>query len=326
MRRIKIKFSKFDLSRGSQRGLGLIEVMVVIGMIVLFFSVIASVTYALKNFQENRFMLAASYVANASMDKMSSLPFSSLAARTNGDLTGITFNLGAWKTAVADDAPSAPNVLQLSRHHEKIGDATALIAAPSSNVSDGSFEAKIKLNGAAANSFAGLFFRSQDNFSYYRYVFNDEKIKFEKVSNGAPTTLWQETRIFSTTTFYKLKASFASSNIDLYLDDFRLNTTTDASFEKGDLGILVTDNELFPSIDNAQAISGLAFNWDFDNAASPSLPPTWKRQSLYDLPSAQGLLTINDLSDNLKKIIVTIKWVTAFGQRTLQTQTLITSY
>lgn len=310
----------------NQNGLGLIEVIVVIGMIVLFFSVIASVTYALKNFQENRFMITASYLVGASIDKIRSLPFSSLAARTDANLTGITFNLGAWKTAVAEDAPSAPNVLRLSRHHEKIGGAAALIAAPSSNVGDGSFEAKIRLGGASTSSFAGLFFRSQDNFSYYRYVFNDGKIKFEKVSGGAPTTLWQETRVFGTSTFYELKASFASSSIDLYLDDFHLNTITDAAFASGDLGILVTDDGLFPLIDDIQTISGLTFDWDFDNALSPALPATWKRQSLYDLPSALGLLTINDLSDNLKKIIVTIKWTTAFGQRTLQAQTLITSY
>jgi hypothetical protein len=312
----------------NKKGLGLLEVIVAISMIVLFFAVITAVTYSLRAFQENQFKISASYILQASIDEIRSLPFASLVQRTNAPLTGITFNFGSWETAQDANAPSLPNVLRLLKPHSPPpggGDVKAMIAAPSSNVENGDFEAEIKLNSSSPNSFAGLFFRSQDNFSYYRFIFNESQIKFEKVANGTPSVLWQQSRSFATSSFYKLGVSFASSNINLFLDDLELSVASDASFAKGDLGILVV-GDLAPSIDDVTVTSGLSYNWNFDSATPPNLPVTWRRYSLYDLPGGQGFLTVEDVASDIKKITVRLNWTTNFGQKSLETQTYITSY
>ncbi len=310
----------------TKSGLGLLEVIVAVGIIVLFFAVITAVTFSLRVFEEKKFEIAASQIAQASLAKIQQLPFSSLTSRTEAPLTGITFNLGLWKTAADPDAPSFPNSLRLiSKYASSTGGANALLTAPSSNVENGGFEAKIMLNSSPANSFAGLFFRSQDNFNYYRAVFNDSQIKFEKVVAGEPAVLWQETRLFSTTTFYKLKVTMAGNSMNLFLDDWPLTTVTDSGFQKGDLGIIVT-GDILPSIDDVSIVSGISFGWNFDDVGPPELPATWKRYSLYELPEAQGFLTIEDVSSDLKKIKVRLEWTTHFGRRKSETGTLITSY
>jgi len=327
MRLIKIKLSKSKFGCKPKHGLGLLEVVVSIGMIFAFFAVIAAVSYSLRAFQENRFRMAASYIVRASMDKIRSLPFAALTFRSNAPLAGITFNIGNWKTAADPDAPSAPNVLYLQKSGLLIGDTKALISAPATNVENGSIEAKIKLNSSPQNSLAGIFFRSQDNHNYYRFIFNADAIKLEKVENGAPSVLWQQTRSFATSSFYTLKVSLASSNITLSLDGFVLTLPplSDSTFGKGDVGFVVI-GDILPSIDDVSIISGLSFNWNFDNVGPPDLPITWERASLYDLPQGQGFLTVEDIASGIKKVIIKLNWTTHFGLKTLEEQTYITSY
>lgn len=121
-------------------------------MIILFFAVITAVTYSLRTFQENQFKISASYILQASIDKIRSLPFASLTQRTDAPLTGITFNFGSWETAQDANAPSSPNVLRLLKPHSPPpggGDVAAIITAPSSNVENGDLEAEIKLNSSS---------------------------------------------------------------------------------------------------------------------------------------------------------------------------------
>jgi hypothetical protein len=306
-----------------RRGIAIVEIVISIAIFGIIFIIFAGSLLSVQSRKYTNNAAAATRIAEAELEKIRSLPFDSLTPRTNADFIGLTFNMGDWRLASDASAPSPPKIISLlSAASSTVADVTGLIQPPSNELSDFTFQTKISVNPISPAGWqAGLLFRGQDNFNYYRFVFSSSNLKFEEVASSTVSTLFSMTRDSVTDTYYPIKVVASSTAFDLYFNDELIQTVNDDSFSSGSLGILGLNGAKIKFDD--VSIAGSAWNFDSDTR----FPSDWKKFGIYDLTEGRGYLTIENYggNENIKKITARVEWRDARGIKDTELETFISN-
>lgn len=299
------------------------EIVISIAIFGIIFIIFAGSLLSIQSRKYADNEAAATRIAEAEMEKIRSLSFDSLTPRTNADFVNLTFNMSDWRLANDTSAPSSPKVISLlSVASSAVADVTGLIQPPVNELTDFTFETKISINPISPIGWqAGLLFRGQDNFNYYRFIFSSSALKFEEVASSTVSTLFSRARTSVTDIYYPVKVVASSASFDIYFNDELIQTVTDDTFSSGALGIIGLNNAKIKFDDVTVASS----TWNFD--LDTQFPSDWKRFGIYNLTEGRGYLTIENYNgnENLKKITARVEWRDSRGLRSKELQTFISN-
>lgn len=259
------------------------------------------------------------------LDSLRALPFASLVNRANGRFLGLSMTRGQWQVKTVTSPPSGTKALELGNAQTAIVGETGLLVLPGNYTGNATVSAKVKvLSTSPAGWGAGIALRYLDAENHYRFRFSSGGIAFDKVKNGAVTTLWSQSATYSTNTWYALEAVMSAGQFTLKRNGATITTVTDADFVTGDAALIALSGALAQA-DDVAVTEAAATTWNFDADAVGILPKTWQRMSVFDLPAGSGTLTIEDHLGvpDIKKTTVTVSWNDGGATRSMSGSTLI---
>lgn len=265
-------------------------------------------------------ILANSYIKHSSfaynvaaeeIEAVRNMSYAKLTDRTNSPFIETAYNSGSWQVTSAVDAPSGNHVFNLSPVTAQT--PSSLMVIPGFDYSNFTVQSKIKiLSGSPANWQAGLYFRYHDANNYYRAYYSSTNLYLEKRVNGVDTVLNSKAITFNTNTWYELKITAADTNFEIFINGASELTFTEATndFTLGRLALLAA-NSGKAQFDDVIVTTAATQTWNFDADSVDSLPVTWQRFGLNDLPSGTGKLSIQNARagfTDLKQITARVEW------------------
>lgn len=307
-------------------GFSLLEAIIAIAFTAIILSVFAAMLTSVTFLRRTGNYVQAANFVQEELDALRSLPFSSLANRTNGAFLGLPVARGPWKAKTVAGAPSGAKALAMETAQTASVQETGLAVLPGNYRDDFTFVAKVNALAASPGGWgAGVAFRYRDAENHYRFRFASGGIAFDRVSGGTVTTVWSQSVSHSTGTWYALEVVASGTGFTIKKDGVTLATVTDAAFPAGDLALLTLNGALTYADDVSVTDASGTSSWNFDSIADGVYPSDWQRMSYADLPSGTGMLTIANYlgQTTIKQTTVTVTWSDAGATKTASGTTLI---
>ncbi len=351
---------KFFIKIGA--GFTLMEVVIALFLTVVIAGIFSVSLSTLRLNRANKFLLEAQKIGMEEMEIITETPFEILPATSTCTTSspcsffGVHYNFPSSATSVwsiQDDTVSGGlgksynfNSSLASRLDNNINGLAFLSGTTSMYSGDFTVEGKIRIDAAsAASTSAGFVFHYKDQKNYYRVYYKNlsaSTLILEKIVDGTLTSLATNSLAsFANNAAHTLQIITNGSSIKIYLDDLvtpKINTT-DNSLTEGGIGLLSIntaasgqtgiyfDNVKIINVVNCPTtpITNCDKTWNFESTVN-SQPNDLIRFGLYDLPSGQGELIIEDSGGvDLKKITVKVKWLDSV-EKTLTLYHLLSKY
>lgn len=315
-----------NLDSHSGKGFTLLETLVTIGLASVLLSVygaLLGVSMFMRQTQNN--VHAANFIQEE-LDSLHTLTFADLTTRTNGVPLGVAYNRGPWMIKNVAGAPSGTKVFGMGVAQTAIVEETGLIMFPGNQRTDATLIAKSYVSSSSPAGWgSGIAFRYRDAQNHYRFRYSSGGIALDKIAGGTKTTLWSQSATYNTNTWYTLEVVMSGTGFTLKKNGTTLTTVTDATFAKGDAGLITLNAGLVNFDDVSVTENAVTTTWNFDTETDGDVPTEWERMGPYDLPSGTITLTIADyLSDStIKQATTTVTWSSGSVTKTVSGSTLI---
>ncbi|MFA5134054.1 MAG: LamG-like jellyroll fold domain-containing protein [Patescibacteria group bacterium] len=302
----------------SRKGFGLIQALLAVALVSGAIFVFATLFNIIKLNKSGSLYSLAYKIAQEELEAVRTLPIESLTPRTNSDFINVIYSQGGMAAANDNDAPSAPNVMNISA-----SSTLSLSVLPCECFSDFSFESYVKSSSTPQK--IGLIFKAQDINNYYFFYLKSDRLTLEKKVNGVVSTLYQTFQAFNADQWYKIKISATGDSITLYLDDVNIGIAADNSLSSGSFALANMDTA--SNFDDVSLICGAnSYFWNFDGTPEGEIPADWRRLGVNNLPAGRGTLSISEAygSPNIKQIDINIYWTERGQDKTITVSTLKT--
>ena len=144
-------------------------------------------------------------------------------------------DLAEWKVVADDQAPSAPNVLTITRINDDSRGVFNLLWTPTVSFQDGTIELKLRANTGRVDQGGGPIWRAKDFNNYYiaRYNPLEGNFRLYYVKNGARKTLDSAGRIsIKAGEWFTIKIVHKGEKIEGWLNGKKLLETKDRTFRQ----------------------------------------------------------------------------------------------
>lgn len=293
-------------------GISLIEALVAIGIAGAMLAAVASAIYSSRLRVQARHRAQATALAVgelAAVRALATMP----ANRTNQPFIEMTLGRGSFLIAngvldIREPSPAAA------------GGVTTAIIVPTNRVADATLTAAINVAASPPSNWrVGFAVRSRDLGNQYRYTMGATTVTFEKMVDGAATTLFTDTIATTPGTAVTLGIVMNGSSFTLRRQGVDIGSVTDTTFTSGDL-VLLGQNGVDATFDDVTVTGDATASWDFAAATND-----WKRVALTDLPAGADELTIENAfaGTSLKKITARVKWQSTRGPEKVEAITYL---
>jgi type II secretory pathway pseudopilin PulG len=304
-------------------GFTLLEALLTIGLAAVILAIYSALLMGVFFLSRTEFGIQATSFVQEGLDALRTLEYEDLLTRTDGNLLGLAFTRGEW--VVTED--SGNNILRLTAIADDIGGETGLAVLPGNYRTDFTLTSKVRARTLSPTGWdAGVAVRYRDMENHYRFRFSAGGIAFDKVEDGAVTTLWSQSATYDKDTWYELKVVASGDQFTLIRDSITLTTLNDSTFTIGDLAIGSFDSALVDT-DDVSVIETATTTWDFESETTGEMPADWRRISAYDLPEGTITLSIEDYlgQADMKKCTVDVTWLETALTKTATGTVVITS-
>lgn len=288
------------------------ETVVTIGLLGILLSIFGSIFLSLRATRSTMLYRQASFYLEEALESLRTIPYSTLTARTNGEILGVSVNRGDWQTVALASAPTSPNALQLPVTEAIRGDETGLIILPGNYRRNFTYEANVMVDNASPSGWGtALVFGYHDSENFYRLRLNENGIAIDESVNGTITTLWSQTVTHNKNTWYTLRVVGNNGAYTVSKNGATLATVNDATLEQGDLAIMSIGGAIVNADNVAVTESATTTTWDFDSTTIGTIPSEWKRYSYLDLPGGTATLSLSNFQNDsqLKLATVVVQWI-----------------
>jgi hypothetical protein len=149
--------------------------------------------------------------------------------------------LAEWRITADPKAPSAPNVLAITKIHDDSGDVFNLCWTNEVRFLDGSIEVSIRADSGKEDQGGGLIWRARDADNYYvaRYNPLENNFRLYYVKDGRRKQLASaDIRGVKSSEWFRLKIVHTGDRMEAYLNDRKYLEATDRTFTKaGGIGL-----------------------------------------------------------------------------------------
>lgn len=270
----------------------------------------------------------------------------------------VLYNAGTWKVLADGTAPSQPNALDLATASGFTNTQSGQLLWPAGTYGDATKSAKWKVAADSVSNSdpnlgwaVGYVLRSRDAANGYRLRFaeNDvsggvttdldtgvagvQNVYLEKIANGTATSLGSANVTLAKGVWYSLEVGVSGASTVLFtikVDSTIVLTASDTTntYTSGPAA-LIGWNGAHALVDD---LNDGTTTWNVD--ASTELPLAWTRLGLNDLPDATSTI-FNDngtaqvepypqpTSTDLKKVTITVTWLSKGTNQTYTTTSLI---
>lgn len=313
----------------NQHASTIIESIVAIGL-ASFFIGIFGVSYIATSFNQHlKFKNLAFNLVSEELEAIRATSYDQLSNRTNSDFIEVIYNIGSWSVQTNATAPSSPNTYMLTIPQGTPSGITGLATLPGFEYGNFTYESEIFVKSDSPSGWqAGLLARYHDVNNYYYVYFTATNLYLKEVVNGVETSLDSKIKNFSTDTWYTVKLVATNNSFEVFIDDISELTATDAenSFTQGRLALFGA-NSTHAYFDDVSVTTASTITWNFDSEAVNSIPTSWQRFGINDLPQGNTKLTIEEPEvghSDLKKITARVEWQERGNTRNAEASTLIT--
>lgn len=301
-------------------GFSLLETLITLGLTTLLFMVMISFfsVSVLKN--HSRFTVQASAIAASELEGARSIPFVTIANRTNAPFFTHLYTVGDW-SVLADGSNQVVSVTSSGS-----SGVTGQIRVPTDGQSDYELLADVTVPpGAPAGWAAGLVSRGQETDRYYRFTVQSNAAVLEKVEPSGATVLNSTPYALSPGTTVALKVVTSGDNFELWAGGANLATVSDATagWSSGDSGLIVL-NGATAYFDNVTVNAVLVADGDFESVATGTLPASWDFLQPRSLPNGTAQITIADYGgdNHIKRLTAIVTWLEQNRTRSLTMESL----
>lgn len=308
------------------KGFSLIELVVAIAIVSISLVAMGATIASFRLRQTSNYKSLAYALAEEEIATVKTIPFADLANVASSTFSGVLYNLGQFSVSAAATSSSPPSVYAVTATGTAVNTITNLRVLPSNAAAKISANLKVRFPPNPPPNWAtGLLFRVSDYKNYYKLTIKSTGLELSKAVDGALTVL--NTYSFSPVpeTWYTIGVSANEANITSYINDINAGPVIDNTFIAGQVAIMA-QNGLTPQFDDAALATDntATSTWNFDQDQNGAEKTEFKKFGVYDLPSGQDELTIEDYlgQSDFKKITVSVYWSERGVKKGITLQTL----
>lgn len=299
-------------------GFQIIEIVVTIGLLSIFFIVLLSVKSIVQLQQNSYNTTVARQLIVEESEALRNASFASITNRTSQPFMEVAYNVGSWKVGtpqVACPSPCSGSRAYTVNNVSGSNDPSRQVV-PAGRLGDGTYDFHFRpQTGSTFGWKAGTYIRYHDSGNYYLLQATATTLSFSKVVSGTSTAIWSVSRTFANS-WYELMVVATGSSFAISVDGTLLTTQTDTAFSSGQYllgafsGAIIDFDDV--KFTNAAPVPA-TLTWNFDDATETvgDIARGWRRLGPADLVGGTTLITVSDAQSgftDLKQIVLTVRW------------------